>query len=122
MRILKEKDIWKLRKDGKVSGESGEKIESIPFSQKTSKPKISTEERQAKALENMVKAMALILQSLSGNDKKSAILLEMIQKLEGIENIKMPEVPKTWTKLKFTPERDRDGFITEIMAEKIMEA
>ena len=118
MRILKEKDVFNLRKDGKISGESGKEIKSVLFSKKA-KPEVSAEERQAKALENMVKAMALILQSLSNNDKHSAILLEMVQKFEGIENIKMPEIPRAWTKLKLTPERDRDGFITKIVAEKI---
>lgn len=118
MRILKEKDVFDLRKDGKISGEGSKKIESALFSKKA-RPEVSAEERQAKILENIVKAMTLMSQSLDGNDKNAEILLEMVRKFEGIENIKMPEAPKAWTKLKLTPERDRDGFITEIIAEKI---
>ena len=88
MRILKEKDVFDLRKDGKISGEGSKKIESALFSKKA-KPEVSAEERQAKALENIVGAMILMSQSLDGNGKNAEALLEMVQKLQGIENIKM---------------------------------
>ena len=77
--------------------------------------KSNAEERQAKALEEIVAKMALVLQT---NNKAASILLAIINKIK-IPDIKIPEFPEPAKKWQFNVSRNSEGFIKEITAERI---
>lgn len=106
MRIRKEKEIRKLRRDGKATGIDGERLKSV-IPKKNTKPQPTSEERQAKALERLVGEISGIIEK---NDKNSLVLLEMIRKI----NIPVKPVLK-W---KHTiSRRDGDEKAKEIISE-----
>lgn len=77
---------------------------------------LSPEERQAQALEKIVAAIALSLQS---NDKNTRVLLDLISEIGGKADIQIPDFPQPVQRWQFSLLRDSDGFIKEITAKAV---
>ena len=111
MRVVDEKTIRQLRITKNVTNIKGERLKFAPLRKKS---KLSIDERSAKALEVISTEIAKILDS---NTENAIILLEMIRKIK-IDPVKIPEF-KMWNEIKFTPVRNKEGFIKELTAKKI---
>lgn len=109
MKVIQEKEIRKLRREGAVTNETGERLNRASL-QKTQKT-ISTEEKQVRALEDIGKRIS-ILPLVS--EKNSMVLLEAIRKID------TPEQPQPVLRWKHTiSRRDSDGRTKEIISEAI---
>lgn len=119
MKIITEDKIKNLRKNRKVTGKDNSRLKPVVVSKK-SKPKALAEERQIAAIESVVSEITKLVRA---NNKNAVIILEIIRKIKGFENIKfpeipkMPETPKPIKRWRFNVERNADGFIDEITAE-----
>ena len=92
----------------------GKPLKLTKLFDKKPKVEVSPEEKQAKSLEIIAKAMVLSLES----DKGQSVLLEMIRKIRDIK-IEMPEMPKEWKEIEAVPSRNSEGFINKIRLTKI---
>lgn len=121
MKKINEKDILKLRMAGNVKDEAGGNLKSVlPFvSKKEAATKRTSEERQTKAMEDIVTKLADILKA---NDKNAVVLMDMLRKVIIRPEVKLPEFPKfpafpkpvaSWN---FEIERDSQGFIETVKA------
>jgi len=112
MKVIEEKDINKLLKEGKVFGEDGEKIKLAMLPKKITVPKVPTEERQMQILE---KITSETVKAFEANNKNAAILLEMIRRTK--LDVKMPEFPEPVKRWNFDVVRNNEGYIKSITAE-----
>jgi len=114
MRVINDKEMRALRKKKGVASVDGKPLKLTKLFNKKAKAEVSSEEKQAKALEIIAKAMLLSLEA----DKGQSVLLEMIKKIRDIK-IEMPEMPKEWEEIEAIPSRDDKGYINKIRFTKI---
>ncbi|OEU69106.1 MAG: hypothetical protein BA863_04055 [Desulfovibrio sp. S3730MH75] len=119
MRTIKEADISRLRKDGKVKSSEDRNLKSvIPIaSKKTANPKMALDEKQVRALESISARVALMLQA---HNKNFSMLLEAIVQAKPIINIpemsQPPVISKPIKRWEFIINRGIGGFIESIVA------
>ena len=117
MRVIQEKEILKLRRNKKISGEDGKKVK---LRSSPKKPKaLSVEDHQSqinkKVIQSFDKIVTKVDSLLQLDDKNTAVLLGLIGELKNIKMLEFPEPVKKW---RFDVSRDRQGFIEEITAER----
>ena len=112
MRTFPDDLIRKLQKAGDLTGKDGGRIRSAK-KEPQAKVSITSEERQAKALEAIVVEIKGLLQA---NSQNAVVLLEIIKKMRMDVQFEIPESAKKW---KHTPARDGSGKISEIISEVV---
>ena len=112
MRTYSQKEIRDLRRTGRVTDTDGKKLKPALLHKKPKTP-LTSEERQAKAIEQIPIEIEKVLKS---NTSYATILLEMIRKIRTDVKLSVPEPTKKWSHVFI---RGGDGKIKEAISEKI---